>query len=261
MVAVLLLDNAISDHVSDTLADLVASKALSRIESAANRFNSSADFAAAADTRQAEALLALNKVTEHLMEVSLLLDTIVLSAPMTIGAPAEHPAHPTWAAIAASTPTQKQTALPLPPPAFNPTASAADTRLQQRILRDMRMVLIEIDPADESAPKDRSTTGNSALCDKLNHHLGEVNRADTAMDTMEDGKMLKSTMWKTLVLGLSYSECGAYVLEFATADAAYRFHGYSTDKMWDIVTANFGHLAKVKPKAYNLIAHFIPCCS
>ncbi|KAG5329298.1 hypothetical protein C0989_009976, partial [Termitomyces sp. Mn162] len=178
---------------------------------------------------------------------------------MTIGAPAEHPAHPTWAAIAASTPTQKQTALPLPPPAFNPIASAADTRLQQRILRDTRMVLVEIDLADESALKDRSTTSSSALCDKLNHHLGEVNHADTAMDTMEDGEMLKSTMWKTLVLGLSYSERGAYILEFATTDAAYRFHGYSTNKMWDIVTANFGHSAKVKPKAYNLIAHFVPC--
>ncbi|KAG5335228.1 hypothetical protein C0989_001789 [Termitomyces sp. Mn162] len=259
MAAVLLLDNAISDHVSDTLANLVATKALSQIEFAANRLNSLADFTAAADTRQAEALLALNKATECLTEVLLSLDTIVLSTPMTISAPTEHPAHPTWAAIAASAPTQKQTASPLLPPAPNLTASAVDIRLQQCILHDTRMVLVEIDLADESAPKDCSTTDNSALCNKLNHHLGEVDHADTAMDTMEDGEMLESTMWKTLVLGLSYSECGVYVLEFATADATYRFCGYSTDEMWDIVTANFGHLAKIKPKAYNLIAHFIPC--
>ncbi|KAH0581593.1 hypothetical protein H2248_011297 [Termitomyces sp. 'cryptogamus'] len=209
MVAALLLDDAISDHISDTLADLVASKALSQIESAANRLNSLADFAAVADTRQAEALLALNKATECLTEVLLLLDTIVLSTPTTISAPAEHPACPTWAAIAASTPTQKQTTLPLLPPAFNLTALAADTRLQQRILHDMRMVLIEIDLANESAPKDCSTTSNSALHDKLNHHLGEVDHVDTAMDTMEDGEMLESTMRKTLVLGLSYLECGS----------------------------------------------------
>ncbi|KAG5350120.1 hypothetical protein C0989_012577 [Termitomyces sp. Mn162] len=60
----------ISDHVSKAIADLVVTKVLSYIEEAATKLNSSANFAAAADARQAVAMLALNKATEHLTGVS-----------------------------------------------------------------------------------------------------------------------------------------------------------------------------------------------
>ncbi|KAG5334801.1 hypothetical protein C0989_003063, partial [Termitomyces sp. Mn162] len=255
----LLLDNVISDHVSEAIADMVVTKALSRIEGAATKLNSSADFAAAADARQAEALLALDKATEHLSGVSASLDALLQSAPANLGNPVEQPPRPTWAAIAASAPAQRSPTAPQPRANFNPTASADDTRLQQWFLRDARTVLVIVDPTDGTSPTDMSATGNSALHDKLNSHLGDIDQANVAVRTVEEGEEPEHGAPKTHAVGLSYRDRGAYVLEFISADATNRFRKYSADETWDIVTATFGRTASVKPKTYNIIARFVPC--
>ncbi|KAG6882574.1 hypothetical protein C0993_010044, partial [Termitomyces sp. T159_Od127] len=193
----LLLDNAILDHVSEAIADLVVTKALSRIEGAATKLNSSADFAAVADARQAEALLALDKATERLSGVSASLDALLQSAPANFGNPVEQPPRPTWAAIAASASAQRSPTAPHPRANFNPTASTDDTRLQQRFLRNARTVLVVVDPADGTSPMDTSATGNSALRDKLNNHLGDIDQASVAIGTVEEGEEPKHGAPKT----------------------------------------------------------------
>ncbi|KAG5330770.1 hypothetical protein C0989_008592, partial [Termitomyces sp. Mn162] len=256
----LLLDDAILDHVSEAIVDMVVTKALSRIEGAATKLNSSADFAAAADARQAEALLALDKATERLSGVSASLDALLQSAPANLGNPVEQPPRPTWAAIAASAPAQRSPTAPHPRANFNPTASADDTHLQQWFLCNARTVLVVVDPANGTLPTDTSATGNSALRDKLNSHLGDIDQANVAVGTVEEGEEPEHGAPKTHAVGLSYRDCGAYVLEFISADAANRFCKYSADETWDVVTATFSRMASVKPKTYNIIARFVPCC-
>ncbi|KAG6884100.1 hypothetical protein C0993_001434 [Termitomyces sp. T159_Od127] len=200
----LLLDNAILNHVSEAIADLVVTKVLSHIEGAATKLNSSANFAAVADTRQAEALLALDKATKRPTGVSTSLDVLLQSAPTNIGDPIEQPPQPTWAAIAASAPIQRSPTAPRPHANFDPTASTKDTHFQQWFLCNAYMVLAIVDPADGTSPKDTSVTGNSALCDKLNIHLGDIDQANVAIGMVEEGEEPEHKAPKTHAVGLAY---------------------------------------------------------
>ncbi|KAG5331659.1 hypothetical protein C0989_007645 [Termitomyces sp. Mn162] len=222
----LLLDDAISGHVSKAIADLVVTKALSCIKGAATKLNSSADFAAAADARQAVALLALNKATEHLTGVSALLDVLLQSAPANFGDPIEQPPQPTWAAIAASAPAQRSPTAPCPHVIFNLMASTEDTHLQQWFLHDAHTVLVIVDPTNRTLPKDTSPTGNSTLRDKLNSHLGDIDQANAAIRIVEEGEEPEHGASKTHTVGLSYQDHGAYVLEFISADAGMLHAGH-----------------------------------
>ncbi|KAG6898596.1 hypothetical protein C0993_005773 [Termitomyces sp. T159_Od127] len=81
---------------------------------------------------------------------------------------------PTWAGIAA---TNRPSAPPQIPAGFNPDLSTQHTRLQQRLLRDAKTVLVEVELGDPSAPQDRSPHGNHKLCMRVNKHLAKVDKA------------------------------------------------------------------------------------
>ncbi|KAG5332141.1 hypothetical protein C0989_007149 [Termitomyces sp. Mn162] len=220
----------ILDHVSKAIVDLVVTKVLSCIKGAATKLNSSADFATTADARQAVALLALDKATEHLTGVSASLDALLQSAPTNFGDPIEQPPQPTWATITASAPAQRSPTAPCPHANFNPTASAEDTCLQQQFLHNAHTVLAVVDPTDRTLPKDMSPTGNSTLWDKLNSHLGDIDQANAAIRIVEEGEEPEHGAPKTHVVELSYQDHSAYVLEFISADATNRFCKYSVDE-------------------------------
>ncbi|KAG6867326.1 hypothetical protein C0993_004491, partial [Termitomyces sp. T159_Od127] len=90
----LLLDNATLDQTSGTILDCVSAKVLSQIEGIAAKLSFSADFAAAADAKQAKALLALNEATEQLVELTVPLVQLVQALNAPANPPVEQPAHP-----------------------------------------------------------------------------------------------------------------------------------------------------------------------
>ncbi|KAG6851630.1 hypothetical protein C0991_007449 [Blastosporella zonata] len=76
-----LLKSDITDHVSNTLADAVATKALARLKTTAANLAASAAFASAHDTARAESTIAMQKITDKL---STLVDAMENSAPWAL---------------------------------------------------------------------------------------------------------------------------------------------------------------------------------
>ncbi|KAG6884600.1 hypothetical protein C0993_009680, partial [Termitomyces sp. T159_Od127] len=158
-----LLEDDVNDKISNSLADAVAAKVLNCVDPIFHRVTSSLDFATASDTTRAETTLALMAVSAQLTAVSTSLGKTAskLSAPPPPASPAPlptqpEPPHPSWASIAAASPT-------VVPAAFNPKATPQHTRLQQRLLHDSRMVLITVTTASTDTTSEHTPTTNSEL--------------------------------------------------------------------------------------------------
>ncbi|KAF5376429.1 hypothetical protein D9615_008638 [Tricholomella constricta] len=252
-----LLEDDITDSISDALADAVAAKTLSRLESATDKLTSSAAFSSATDTQQAETTLALKTVSTQLADVTTSLN--LLAAKMSTSIAPPPPSQPTWASVAGTEPR------PSPPPqlpttTFNPSAPDQHTRLQQRLLRAARTILIEANPVDDLAPTDRSPTGNYLLREAMNKDLAGIDTSLAANGYITDeGDSTPEPGTKTLIRGISSLDRGAYLFEMDSAESAHRFRQYANDAHLGLLKPHLGSSAKVKAKAHNLIFRFVPC--
>ncbi|KAF8055947.1 hypothetical protein FPV67DRAFT_1536105 [Lyophyllum atratum] len=246
-----LLEDDITDNISEALADAVASKALARIESATDKLTTSAAFLAATETKQAETTLALSTVSSQLENVTASLDSLATKLAAAAAAPSGTP-RPSWAAVASQGPPTAAGSPPssIPPPTFNPATSDQHTRLQQRVLRASRTVLVEVDRNHESTPTDRSPSSIFAIREAMNKLLADLDEA-------EPGEARPAE--KTRIRGITALERGAFLFELVSADAARRFREYAKDQYTGLLTGHLGETATVKAKAHNLIVRFVPC--
>ncbi|KAG6876268.1 hypothetical protein C0993_004595 [Termitomyces sp. T159_Od127] len=136
---------------------------------------------------------------------------------------------------------------------FNPNLSTQHTCLQQRLLRDAKTMLVEVELEDPSAPQDRSPHGDHKLCMQV--------KVDKDMSDLMAGdeSLTLSLTEPTWIRGIMALACRAYLLEFNSVDSAEQFWGYAQDPDWEVATASFGSTAKVIDKAHSLIVRFIPC--
>ncbi|KAG6878484.1 hypothetical protein C0992_008044 [Termitomyces sp. T32_za158] len=95
-----LLDADITDHVSSTLSDAVATKALGCFAGLAEKLNTVTNFLVANDTSRVESTLALKTTTETLEGVTTTLNT--LATRLTSTPPVSDTQAPTWASIVKS---------------------------------------------------------------------------------------------------------------------------------------------------------------
>ncbi|KAG6886564.1 hypothetical protein C0992_003369 [Termitomyces sp. T32_za158] len=76
----LLIESATLEELANSFMEQITIKVPSQIKDVASKLHTSADFAAAVDSRQAEALLALNKATMKLTDTTLALEVVTASA-------------------------------------------------------------------------------------------------------------------------------------------------------------------------------------
>ncbi|KAF5367638.1 hypothetical protein D9615_010583 [Tricholomella constricta] len=146
-----------------------------------------------------------------------------------------------------------------PPAASNPSATEQHTRLQQRLLRGARTILVEANPDDDLAPTDRSPAGSYAVRLAMNKQLEELDRAlEGNFYITEEGESAPAES-QTYIRGLAALDRGAYLFEMSTADAACRFREYATDPTLAFLKSHLGASARIKAKAYNLLFRFVPC--
>ncbi|KAG6884074.1 hypothetical protein C0992_007061 [Termitomyces sp. T32_za158] len=111
-----ILNVDVSDHLSDTLANAVASKMLGRIEGITNKLSSMADFLAANDTKHAKLTLTLKTATDKLLGLttSIRADALNTRCPFT---PSPSDTSITWASIAKAAAKHSQ----MPPAPYSST--------------------------------------------------------------------------------------------------------------------------------------------
>lgn len=259
-----ILEADIADRVSDTLAAAVASKATDRLEGLIGKLGTSIEFLSANDTKRAEATLSIEGSSSTLSGLTTSLGVMVnrLEAAST----QNQAQAATWASIVKG--HQARTPLP-PPPTFSsrglPVASPGHdslrpkehARVQQRLLQSNRTVLVSIDKEDDNAPKDFTTEGTTKLREHLNATLAKLDAKSSTCGSHEEGE-ISSQPPATRVVGMKMTSGGAYLLEFASTDSAKRFREYA-DSEWTALEDIFGYSMMAQPKAYALIARFVPC--
>ncbi|KAF5375879.1 hypothetical protein D9615_008261 [Tricholomella constricta] len=252
-----LLEDDIADTVSDALVDAITTKALDRLDTATEKLTSSATFSSALDTHQAETTLALQTVSTQLAGVTASLEVLAARLNTPSSVPTSTQQQPTWADITRSSPVPS--ASPPAPKAFNPSAPDQHTRLQQRLLRGARTVLVEANPDDDLAPVDRSPTGIFEIRQAMNKELDALDKSLGANSFITEEGEAAPAETRTYVRGISALDRGAYLFELTNADAARRFREYATDPDLSFLKTHLGASARIKAKAYNLVFRFVPC--
>lgn len=263
IVVAFLLDANVMDHVSDTLVEAVATKTAKHLDNLVGKLSSSADFITASDTNRAEDTLTLKSTTATLEKLTDSLSSMVtkfMSAQPS--PPMPQPGPRSWASVVKthSAPHDPHRQQPLswltgiPPSTLTYTEQA---RVRQRIIQNARTILISIDREDDNTPKDFSTEGTACLCDCLNNVLTMLDAKTLLPAGLEEGEEVPPHLI-TRVIGMKTTKRGAYLLEFDSADSAQRFWEYA-DSNWTAFEDIFGYSMEVRPKAYALIAHFVPC--
>ncbi|KAG5352166.1 hypothetical protein C0989_003471, partial [Termitomyces sp. Mn162] len=133
-----LLNANVTDHISDALANAIATKTLNCISSLVNKLKSTMDFLTANNAKQAKSMLTLRAMSKTLEEVSTSLDAL---ASKLTNAPSPMPAGPpSWASILKSAPSQ-----PAPPsstPGLNSLIPNKITQVQQHMCHNTCSILI-----------------------------------------------------------------------------------------------------------------------
>ncbi|KAG6851896.1 hypothetical protein C0991_005182 [Blastosporella zonata] len=258
IVVAFLLDADITNHISDTLADAVAAKTLTRLKSTASSLATLAAFVAANDTSRADTTIALQKITETLSTIVSTLNTqLDHAAPPGDAAtttnnptrrpPRQHQALPsqtvTWASVTgANVPISR---------VFNPEASDRHTKLQQRVIRDSRIVTFNYLTADPTAPQDTTPPGLLALRSKVNKII-----------TIADAETKAPN--KTLIRGImAYTKPDSnktvLTIELDTPKSVQRILKYASDITLNFLADCLGDTAAFRERPRQLIARFVPC--
>ncbi|KAH0579629.1 hypothetical protein H2248_002479 [Termitomyces sp. 'cryptogamus'] len=140
LAAAFLLEDDTTDQMSGVTADAVAAKVLDRVGGVVDHLSSSSEFTAATSTSQAETTLALKGISSQLENIASSFSDVVeqLSA---VPIPNTTASKPTWANVAAAG-SHSGTTGRCP---IQPGIPIRHTRMQQRLLRNARTVLVEVD--------------------------------------------------------------------------------------------------------------------
>ncbi|KAG5719556.1 hypothetical protein E4T56_gene14208 [Termitomyces sp. T112] len=235
-----LLEDDVTDQLAEAIAKIVAGK-----------------FASATSSSQAKMTLALKTMatqlaaTQPAAATTSLTDIIAKLTSSPIACPGALQPMPstTWASVVVTPADQV-------PNRFNPIISPQHMWLQQKMLCNARIVLIEVNSADPTAPQDCMPNGFFELHKHLNKHLAEIDKAMADMSAIDGVVSSTATTW---VQGISALLRGAYLLEFDLAKSALRFQAYTSNPEWNIIKPNFGDSAHLLGKVHNLIIRFVPC--
>ncbi|KAG5733049.1 hypothetical protein E4T56_gene3551 [Termitomyces sp. T112] len=217
-----LLNANVMDHILETLANMVADKAIGRFKGLVEKLGSTANFLAASDAKCAKTTLTLKATSE-------MLKGHVPAAPLT------------WASVAKASSSPSTLSDITKAPAMHDLSHEEVSKIQQCILHDACTVLIEFNPNDTEAPSDFTAT----------------DKRDTVLCKGKDGK-IEMVAPRTHVIGLKNLSHSAYLAEFDTADSTSRFRCYMTTD-WIFFTAIFGNGVSIVDKTYSIIARFVPC--
>lgn len=246
-VAFLLEDN-ITDNISTALADAVAAKVKSQLEGFSSELSSNINFLRANTTQQAATSVDLKETaTLHATTASTLAE---ISTKLASNTPLPRD-NPQWPSIQETQPRPPPSSLPSP--SYDPAAPPQHTLLRQRLLQAARTILIEVDPASPTAPKDRSQKANYNLREEMNKHLARLDKLENEFQFDDSAPTIK-----TSIRGIQALERGAYRIDFDSSDSATRFKEYASDEESAFLTRYFGSTAIIKPKAIISCSSLFP---
>ncbi|KAG5724051.1 hypothetical protein E4T56_gene4498 [Termitomyces sp. T112] len=127
-----LLKASIADHVSNVLAEAVASKAIDKIGGLVDRLGSTADFLVANDMKRAESTLELKATSAMLEGVYTSLDAL---ASKLAKSPLAPPQKPTWALVTKAAPATLTTKAPTQHPPSDSLLSPMEMLSIQQCLK------------------------------------------------------------------------------------------------------------------------------
>ncbi|KAH0578027.1 hypothetical protein J132_08317 [Termitomyces sp. J132] len=226
------LDANVTDHILDSLAEAVVSKTVDRLDGILGKLNTSVDFLATNDTSRTEATLSLNVTAARMREQTTLLDAVVskiASAPLPIPSSVAQAQPRMWASVAHDNSYLSPQLLHPSPPAA-PQASVFMSspgslsqrdheRVQQRVLQNMRTVLVSIDHENDNVPKDFTPQGTARLREHLNKVLAKLDAKSPSQENTEEGEV-PAPRPMTRIIGMKLTNNSVYLLEFITADSA-----------------------------------------
>ncbi|KAG6839421.1 hypothetical protein C0991_002680, partial [Blastosporella zonata] len=248
-----LINSDITDHISDALTEAITSKteaSLSKLENAALRLADSVNFSAANDISRATASITLDKIAQKLNTVTNAL-TALSSLPPQTTTPPPPPSRGTtsWAdAVRINLPTPSSRY-------FNPASDVSHTRLQQRVIRDSRIIRINFLKSDDTVPTDHSPNGLATLRESINQKLATID----SRNDIEFPDHSESPPPKTFVRGITATDKGAFIVELDTAESVQRFTKYTNDTSLSFPSSILGASATIGNRPHCVIAKFVPC--
>ncbi|KAG5335112.1 hypothetical protein C0989_002375 [Termitomyces sp. Mn162] len=213
-----ILDADISDHVSDILAEAVASKVLGCLEGTTDILSSTASFLVANDANHAGLTLDLKAATDKLVGVMASLEAHLPSSMCSPPPPATDTPI-TWASIAKAACKTTQPAILIQCNSNDPLIQKASTALLQ---------------------------------DNLNKLLKQLDEKSTVAWETEEGEIEALTPC-THAIGLRAISRSAYLAEFESAESVSRFRHHANME-WHLFDIVFSESIEVVNKSYNLIA-------
>jgi hypothetical protein len=247
--AAYIIDDDITDNVSDELAKAISAKVNASLEIITNKFERSLTFIKANSVQQANTTLELKTATAksaETMDGVIRFERNITEAAESLAASAK---------LISSTPQPAPSLPSLPNPNYNPSTPENLTRLKQRILQSSCNVLIHTDP-DNDKPIDQSNI--QEIRDKLNQHLHDLDEDQPPPFPSAEEPIEPHNKPKTIVSGIQIRRNGDYLLDFNTPESAERFLSYARDHIF-LLIAHFGTSASIKTKKYPLIMKFVPC--
>ena len=234
-----LAQDKLEDDLSTSLVSSIAEKLTAQFGNVPEELKKAKEFLEATSTQQASGILGLQETTAQ--QAATTANLVEVSAKLAEAPRPTNAGTPLWPSL--------PSAASLPPVSHDPSQSANEVRVQQRLLLASRTVLIEVDHSSRSAPKDRLSKATASLRDTLNKCLQELDS--------DNADLSDTTDVKTKIHGIQSLERGAYLVKLDSPASATCFRSYCTD--FDLLTAHLGLSASIKSKAFNLVFRFIPC--
>jgi hypothetical protein len=247
-----ILDDDITENVSDVLAKAVSSKVNAGLVDITSKLERTLTFLEASSAQQATSTLELKTATTKSVEVMNGINQFERTFAETTKSLAAS------AKQISSPPLARPTPPSLPNPTYNPSTPENLTRLKQRILQSSCNVLIQSDPDKGYNDKPMDPATLQELCEKLNQHLSELDNDKPLLNFFDNEPTDTPNRTKTIVRGIQIRHKSAYLLDFDTPDSAERFLAYTKDHIF-LLAAHFGTTASIKLKNYPLIVKFVPC--
>ncbi|KAG6852330.1 hypothetical protein C0991_000708, partial [Blastosporella zonata] len=150
---------------------------------------------------------------------------------------------------------QDPTPTSLPQEPLTPQPATTTPDLQQRVIRNSRVVKFNYLKSDVTAPSDHLPNGLAKLCKHINDTLARIDIEDTANDL----DSFQSLPPRTYVRGITTMEKGAFVLELDTPKLASCLTKYTKNNAYSFPCNILGTSATIGDKAHFVIAKFVPC--
>ncbi|KAG6862576.1 hypothetical protein C0993_002550 [Termitomyces sp. T159_Od127] len=226
IVVAFLLEANITDVLSNSLVEAMASKTQVKLVGIVDKIGSTAKFLTANNAQHAELTLMLKATSNMLEGVSSFLDALTFK----LVSPPSAPPSSLWTSIAKAMPTNLSPLMPHQAPTINLLSMQEMLIVQQHQLQDACMILVGYNPNNTNTLKDLTATGSSTLHSNLNKLLEQL---DTKSDIFCQGNgKIDVILPKTRVIGLKAIRTSAYLAELDNVDSAYRFYKHLSIKLF-----------------------------